>query len=1274
MKMRRTNVAPESGDLFRQIRSELVQLYPDKDDSKVVVNDSGMNSRFIAFSDQAETNWFSILEEADKQDKVEALLTAVIDSRFLKNELPATKERLLRLCQNYRVYQSKLQQKGRDESRLQSSVSAVSVEKHQAKRSSKRRIQILHLSDIQYGRHHVDRDGGRKPLYADADYTPQLEKLTADLDIIKNQGVRPELIVVTGDIAEWSRKKEYLAAEKFIGGIAGHLGIDRRFVVMVPGNHDINRNVCKSERLAAEEEDERFEPPYFEKFKYYQAFFEGFYQRAAFPDTIQPYRFIEEKLFVNFYFPEKGIAFVGLNSCIDESEIKPHYGNIGVAQLKKACAELNQFDPRRQMRRVALMHHNFLKSSKGDPESLIDADELKPILLKEGFSFILHGHQHIPRQEVTGKGDHVIHILATGSAGLDSETIPEIARRYQVITIDEARVKVYRRRFDNVYIHDTGPGSWVPDLNADATGIYDEFSLSCIPEESTDKPDLTIQPDHVPLKMPPYYAKWLAKQCQKMDIDRFRSHGRIVDVDLPEVFIPLFAHPPEGKNRSDKQADMRLTDKKEDIEALMARFPSLLIEGQAGSGKTTLMKHYCHALATSDAADCLPVLVFLRDLQPLAAEFMGLPASGAAAQRILDRYFVHVDCGLNMELVNAFGQAGKAVILLDGLDEVDADLRDLVAESMAFFQDRFETLKVVLTGRPHGLTGKAVDLFGARHVCIMDLEFGQVAEFVRKWFCAVAEAQPNACIRTADDLLSEMRAHPDVDELKDTPLMLTAVCMLYYDGGRLPGQRAELYDKFIEYLLHRRFPGEDDRVKVQRFLLTLAKEMHQKKVRTIERIPAINLLGQTAAQTRLGDRLALEREFDRIETKCGLMRSENRRYLFWHLSFQAFLAARAIVSQVADDHFEAIAKYWDDDWFHEMIALYIGYLSTTGNHSIAGGIIKKILAAEDKAPYARWRLAARALTDIHKGWREPATISAAENTLFEIMASEAAPKMRADAGDILGRLGDPRDLEAFSTVAGGRYRMSTGDIEIQPFELAKYPVTNGWYKQFVDAKAYESVKYWTPEGLKWLENKNATAPKYRYDRKWNCPNAPVVGVAWYEADAFCRWLTEKRADGRRYFLPDEHQWEAAAAGRKGREYPWGEWADGRCNSEEAGIEKTSAVGLFPAGDTPEGICDLAGNVWEWTRSDYHAETVRDDFTFDPKMQRLWDSLLKATGDEKKKIRDEYLGKLDEKDRQLPVLRGGSWDFDRGIARCDDRFRVGPFDRDDLVGFRCARTS
>src|SRR5262249_26393529 len=131
------------------------------------------------------------------------------------------------------------------------------------------------------------------------------------------------------------------------------------------------------------------------------------------------------------------------------------------------------------------------------------------------------------------------------------------------------------------------------------------------------------------------------------------------------------------------------------------------------------------------------------------------------------------------------------------------------------------------------------------------------------------------------------------------------------------------------------------------------------------------------------------------------------------------------------------------------------------------------------------------------------------------------------------------------------------------------------------------------EGLEdWQRRRFKDQPEWWNDEKGGRmrPNQPVVGVSWYEATAFCRWLTEHpvyNPESHAYVLPSEAEWEYAVRGHERRPYPWGtEEPDGeRANFEEI-YDGTTAVGCFPRGATPEGVYDLAGNVREWTRSEY----------------------------------------------------------------------------------------
>jgi formylglycine-generating enzyme required for sulfatase activity len=94
---------------------------------------------------------------------------------------------------------------------------------------------------------------------------------------------------------------------------------------------------------------------------------------------------------------------------------------------------------------------------------------------------------------------------------------------------------------------------------------------------------------------------------------------------------------------------------------------------------------------------------------------------------------------------------------------------------------------------------------------------------------------------------------------------------------------------------------------------------------------------------------------------------------------------------------------------------------------------------------------------------------------------------------------------------------------------------------------------------------------------------PVNDVAWDEAMAYCRWLSD--VTGRAYSLPSEAEWEKGARGTDGRIYPWGkQWDATRCNADKGDQDDTTPVDAYPQGASPYGVLDMAGNVWEWTRS------------------------------------------------------------------------------------------
>ena len=200
------------------------------------------------------------------------------------------------------------------------------------------------------------------------------------------------------------------------------------------------------------------------------------------------------------------------------------------------------------------------------------------------------------------------------------------------------------------------------------------------------------------------------------------------------------------------------------------------------------------------------------------------------------------------------------------------------------------------------------------------------------------------------------------------------------------------------------------------------------------------------------------------------------------------------------------------------------------------------------------------------------------------------------------------------------------------YYLAKTPVTNVQYAAFVQATSHAPPDHW--EGGK--------PPRGKEDH-------PVVYVSWHDALAYCRWLAE--VTGKPYGLPSEAEWEKGARGSDGRIWPWHNRRDEkRCNSAEGGKGDTTPVGAYPQGASPYGLLDMAGNVWEWTRSLWGEEPGEPSFKYpyDP-----------SDGRED----------LDAPDIVWRVLRGGSWVSYQGYARCVARAGRYPDFSDYGIGFR-----
>jgi formylglycine-generating enzyme required for sulfatase activity len=242
------------------------------------------------------------------------------------------------------------------------------------------------------------------------------------------------------------------------------------------------------------------------------------------------------------------------------------------------------------------------------------------------------------------------------------------------------------------------------------------------------------------------------------------------------------------------------------------------------------------------------------------------------------------------------------------------------------------------------------------------------------------------------------------------------------------------------------------------------------------------------------------------------------------------------------------------------------------------------------------------------------------------VAQTAAPVAPPSVSDLPAPA--PGTLPTFVTVPAGKFLMGERRVEFEVLHDCRfsiYPITNAQYAEFVTAVKRNPPKHWQ-DG------------KYPQELEHH----PVVNVSWHDAKAYCDWLTTRLReegrlrDGEVIRLPTELEWEKAARGTDGREYPWGnEFDPKKANTSESGVGSTTPVGQFREGVSPYGCYDMAGNVWEWCESWYGEDPANPP-----------------------------------KEGRSKSLRGGSWDVTAGGARSASRYDDPPGLRYVLLGFRC----
>ncbi|WP_423226103.1 formylglycine-generating enzyme family protein [Candidatus Amarolinea aalborgensis] len=582
--------------------------------------------------------------------------------------------------------------------------------------------------------------------------------------------------------------------------------------------------------------------------------------------------------------------------------------------------------------------------------------------------------------------------------------------------------------------------------------------------------------------------------------------------------------------------------------------------------------------------------------------------------------------------------------------------------------------------------------------------------------------------------------------LAERPLLLALMASLHaWRGGSLPEKREELYADAVELLLDwwesqriaRDARGQPtniqpslvewlklDREKVRAVLHTLAYQAHasQPTLLGTADIAEETLVTQLLDASPTDD-IKPKRLVEYLSQRAGILLPRGVKvYTFPHRTFQEYLAACYLTDHDYPTTLAVLARQAPERW--REVALLAGAKAARGTATAIWLLVDELCYQEPADPgYTTadaWgaQLAGQALVEIANlgqisAARRASVQRVSRGLIHLLQRSELPPVERALAGRTLARLGDPRPeaLTAagmqFCYIPAGPFWMGSQDDpdaedNEQPqrqvdlaydYWIGRYPVTNAQFGEFAAAGGYREARYWgEAQAAKYWQKDRGF--KGNWDNAWrlgpydfgeprNFPNHPVVGVTWYEALAYTRWLGERLAGripaGWKVRLPNEPEWEkaarggvkvpaqalmrAAAAGLVApvapmqpnpdarRRYPWGNDPDAnRANSEESGIGTTSAVGCFPGGASVYGAEELSGNVWEWTRSLWGSDYQKPRYGYPYVVTDGRENLAAGSS-------------------ELRVVRGGAYYVNRTHVRCARRRRDYPSHWGNYRGFR-----
>lgn len=641
-----------------------------------------------------------------------------------------------------------------------------------------------------------------------------------------------------------------------------------------------------------------------------------------------------------------------------------------------------------------------------------------------------------------------------------------------------------------------------------------------------------------------------------------------------------------------------------DVTAIAAQLPSFVLLGPCGSGKsivlTRLALTQAEALLRDDGADRLPILVPLNRYHALTkperflAQYLqsqgaiGFPAHAQLAPTLHERL-----------------DSGQVLLLLDGLDELPRKFRHWALKRWQKFVRRYGQSgrgnRIVISAK----TPYSVYALGLPIVSLLPL--------------AAPEQQHLLCdlLGEEDGAISWEALHqpelPNLLNLIGNPYWLTLTADIIRLGGGPAGSRNQLLATWVNHVSTcTSAPGaEDEEESAPRLSAEVLQAFGDATFKlyrkagdgaVIRRSQWAQALSKQIPNESVAYLLGDESPFlEKEQLLVAERHAPDPLLWFKHNWLQAYFSAEALQRRFDN------GKERMSDWKFAPPDSGLRDNRLLRGNAFAPLPEQVVLAHEEEALLIAGRvptstdglsallkvnpiLAARCALERGE-FLEPELRQHLVEALIELLSDGRAPlPTRIAAGNLLGRLGDPRLAEVVSIPKGsvvlGMAR-TRHEVELPAFNLFKYPVTRQEFARFAASDAYDEREWWTRAGWKWRQGTHLPR-RSEPDIIQGRPNHPISGVSWYEAIAYANWLSSHT--GTLYRLPTEAEWERAAKGPTEHRFPWGDDPDAArantCTFDSLYAFSTTPVGIYPDGAGRYGAYDQAGNVWEWCTSRY----------------------------------------------------------------------------------------